>query len=107
MHVQVSYINRNRASPIGLSRLWDDNRSGGRNGHGDALHLLRIKTDGTTELANSFTYSTWGAPTVLGTHDNSNNGGADYGDLGFRFLYVGEFDVQWDNQFGLDRKSVV
>jgi RHS repeat-associated protein len=71
------------------------------NGHGDALHLLRIKADGTTELANTFTYSTWGAPTVDGTHDNSANGGADYGDLGFRYLYVGEFDVQWDNAFGL------
>ena len=71
------------------------------NGHGDALHLLRIKADGSTELANSFTYSTWGAPTVDGSHANSANGGADYGDLGFRYLYVGEFDVQWDNHFGL------
>lgn len=71
------------------------------NGHGDALQLLRIKPDGTTELANSFTYSTWGAPTIDATHDNSNNGGADYGDLGFRYLYVGEFDVQWDNTYGL------
>jgi RHS repeat-associated protein len=71
------------------------------NGHGDALHLLRIKADGSTELANTFTYSTWGTPTVDGTHNNSANGGADYGDLGFRYLYVGEFDVQWDNAFGL------
>ncbi len=71
------------------------------NGHGDALHLLRIVDGGTTELANSFTYSTWGTPTVDGSHDNSANGGADYGDLGFRYLYVGEFDVQWDNTFGL------
>ena len=31
----------------------------------------------------------------------ANNGGAAYGDLGFRHLYVGEFDVQWDNTFGL------
>ncbi len=29
------------------------------------------------------------------------NGGPDYGDLGFRYLYVGEFDVHWDNTFGL------
>lgn len=71
------------------------------NGHGDALHLLRILADGSTELANTFTYSTWGAPTVDGSHDNSANSGADYGDLGFRYLYVGEFDVQWDNAFGL------
>jgi len=70
------------------------------------LLTLRKVTDsapipGTTELANSFTYSTWGAPSVDGTHDNSANGGADYGDLGFRYLYVGQFDVQWDNTFGL------
>jgi RHS repeat-associated protein len=71
------------------------------NGHGDALSLLRITADGTTELANSVTYSTWGLPTVDGSHDNRANGGADYGDLGFRYLYVGEFDVQWDNAFGL------
>lgn len=71
------------------------------NGHGDALNLLRIKADGSTELANSFSYSTWGTPTVDGSHANSANGGAGYGDLGFRYLYVGEFDVQWDNTFGL------
>lgn len=70
------------------------------NGHGDVLHLLRIKADGTTELANSFAYSTWGEPTITGTPVNSATG-QPYGDLGFRYLYVGEFDVQWDNTFGL------
>jgi RHS repeat-associated protein len=63
------------------------------NGHGDALGLWRINTDGTLTLANSFTYSTWGAATV-GTHNG-------YPDLGFRFRYVGEFDVQWDDVHGL------
>jgi RHS repeat-associated protein len=71
------------------------------NGHGDALNLLRVKSDGTTELANSFTYSTWGTPTVDGTHPNSAHANTAYGDLGFRYLYVGQFDVQWDNTFGL------
>ena len=37
-------------------------------------------------------YSTWGTPTVT-----SVNG---YGDLGFRYLYVGRFDVQWDDFAG-------
>lgn len=63
------------------------------NGHGDALALWRIETDGSLTLANSFTYTTWGAPTT-----STHNGIAD---LGFRFLYVGEFDVQWDNVHGL------
>jgi RHS repeat-associated protein len=63
------------------------------NGHGDALNLLRINADGTTTLANSYAYSSWGAPTT-----STHNG---IGDLGFRFLYVGRSDVQWDNAFGL------
>jgi RHS repeat-associated protein len=63
------------------------------NGHGDALNLLRVNGDGTTTLANSFTYDTWGKPTIA-THNG-------IGDLGFRYLYVGRFDVQWDDQFGL------
>lgn len=63
------------------------------NGHGDALALWRVEADGTLTLANSYTYDTWGRPTTA-TH----NGIAD---LGFRFLYVGEFDVQWDDSFGL------
>lgn len=63
------------------------------NGHGDALGLWRIETNGTLTLANSYSYSTWGTPTTA-TH----NGIAD---LGFRFLYVGEFDVQWDSVHGL------
>ncbi len=63
------------------------------NGHGDALGLWRIESDGRLTLANSYSYSTWGTPTTA-TH----NGIAD---LGFRFLYVGEFDVQWDSVHGL------
>lgn len=63
------------------------------NGHGDALNLLRLNADGTTTLANSFTYDTWGRPSTT-----VHNGIAD---LGFRYLYVGQFDVQWDDQFGL------
>ncbi len=62
-------------------------------GHGDALALWRQNADGTTTLANSFTYDTWGKPTTS-VHNS-------IGDLGFRFLYVGEFDVQWDDAFGL------
>ena len=72
------------------------------NGHGDALGLWRVTSDGSLELANSFTYSTWGKPTISGTHPNTANANTAYGDLGFRFLYVGEFDVQWDDAFGLD-----
>ncbi len=63
------------------------------NGHGDAIALYRLETDGTLSLANSYRYSTWGTPTTT-THGGS-------ADLGFRFLYVGEFDVQWDDPFGL------
>jgi RHS repeat-associated protein len=63
------------------------------NGHGDALNLLRVNGDGTTTLANTFTYDTWGTPTSA-THNG-------IGDLGFRYLYVGQLDVQWDNLFGL------
>lgn len=63
------------------------------NGHGDALNLLQVNGDGTTTLANSFTYDSWGRPTTS-THNS-------IGDLGFRYLYVGEFDVQWDDSFGL------
>lgn len=62
------------------------------NGHGDALGLHRQNADGTTTLANSYTYDTWGRPATA-TH----NGIAD---LGFRFLYVGRHDVQWDDAFG-------
>jgi RHS repeat-associated protein len=63
------------------------------NGHGDALALYRIETSGTLTLANSFSYSSWGAPTTA-THNG-------IGDLGFRFLYVGQYGVAWDNAFGL------
>lgn len=64
------------------------------NGHGDALALHRIDpVNGTLTLANSYTYSSWGAPTTT-THNSIP-------DLDFRFLYVGRYDVQWDNAFGL------
>lgn len=63
------------------------------NGHGDALALWRIESAGTLTLANSFSYSTWGTPTTTVA--------AGFSDLGFRFLYVGAHDVQWDNAFGL------
>ncbi len=63
------------------------------NGHGDATGLWRVNADGTLTLANSFTYDTWGRPT-LGTHNG-------IGDLGFRYRYVGASDVQWDDAFGL------
>jgi len=62
------------------------------NGHGDAMNVGRINADGTLTLANSYRYDTWGRPTTT-TH----NGIAD---LGFRYLYVGAADVQWDNQLG-------
>jgi hypothetical protein len=51
--------------------------------------MWRVEPDGSLTLANSYTYSSWGQPATA-TH----NGIAD---LGFRFLYVGEFDVQWDD----------
>jgi RHS repeat-associated protein len=63
------------------------------NGHGDALALYRVESTGLLTLANSYTYDTWGKPTTT-----PHNGSAD---LGFRFTYVGEFDVQWDDAFGL------
>ena len=63
------------------------------NGHGDALNLDRLNADGTVTLANSFSYSSWGAPTTA-THNGIGN-------LAFRFLYVGRSDVQWDDSFGL------
>ena len=64
------------------------------NGHGDALALWRIETTGALTLANSYSYSTWGAPTTF-THNA-------YADLGLRFLYVGREGVAWDDfGFGL------
>ncbi len=63
------------------------------NGHGDALALWRITGDGSLTLANSYTYSTWGAPTTA-THNA-------YPDLGYRYLYVGAQGVAWDNALGL------
>ncbi len=63
------------------------------NGHGDAMALWKIESTGALTLANSFTYGTWGEPTTA-THNS-------IGDLGFRFLYVGMWDVQWDAVLGL------
>jgi RHS repeat-associated protein len=63
------------------------------NGHGDAMALYRIESNGSLTLANSYTYGTWGTPTTA-THNSIP-------DLGFRFLYVGAWDVQWDDAFGL------
>jgi RHS repeat-associated protein len=62
------------------------------NGHGDALNLVKV-AKGSATLANSFTYETWGAATV-----QTHNG---FGDLGFRFRYVGQFGVQDDRVHGL------
>jgi RHS repeat-associated protein len=64
------------------------------NGHGDAMALYRIESSGSLTLANSFAYGTWGKPTTA-THNS-------IADLGFRFLYVGQWDVQWDSAYGLD-----
>lgn len=63
------------------------------NGHGDATGLWRKNADGTLTLANSYTYSGWGMPTTTVA--------PTFSDLHFRFLYVGAFDVQWDDSFGL------
>jgi len=63
------------------------------NGHGDAGSLDLLNADGTLTPVNTFSYSTWGAPTT------TVSSGAT--DLAFRFLYVGSGDVQTDNDFGL------
>jgi RHS repeat-associated protein len=63
------------------------------NGHGDATALWRVDTGGALTLANSFTYDSWGAPTVA-THNLVP-------DLAFRFLYIGSEDVAWDGALGL------
>lgn len=65
------------------------------NGHGDALALERLDpVTGTLTVANRFSYSTWGAPTLT-----LHNG---YGDLGFRYRYVGQWGVAWDGHAGAD-----
>ncbi len=63
------------------------------NGHGDALALSEIDP-GTGLLAPAarYTYSTWGTPTI-----SAQSG---YGNLEFRYLYVGRHDVQWDDFAG-------
>jgi hypothetical protein len=63
------------------------------NGHDDALALWKINTDGTLQLANSYSYSPWDTPTT-----STHNG---HSDLGFRYLYVGQHGVQWDNALTL------
>ena len=63
------------------------------NGHGDAIGAWRINADGTLTLANSYTYTSWGSPTTTPA--------SGFSDLGLRFLYVGQGDVQWDNFSGL------
>jgi RHS repeat-associated protein len=64
-------------------------------GHGDALALERLDpVTGTLTVANRFSYSTWGAPTL-----SLHNG---YGDLGFRYRYVGQWGVAWDGYAGAD-----
>ena len=66
------------------------------NGHGDALATWQVNGDGTLTLANSYTYDTWGKPTV---RDGSGTvlTWSDTGNIRFRFLYVGAHDVQWDD----------
>ena len=63
------------------------------NGHGDAMNLIEIDARGSATLANSFSYDTWGRATVT-THNG-------FGDLGFRFRYVGQYGVQDDAVVGL------
>jgi RHS repeat-associated protein len=65
------------------------------NGHGDALALERLDPGtGTLTVANRFSYSTWGTPTLT-----LHNG---YGDLGFRYRYVGQWGVASDGYAGAD-----
>jgi RHS repeat-associated protein len=59
------------------------------NGHGDALALSEINTDGTLTRANRFAYTTWGTPNLVAE--------TGYGDLGFRYRYVGQHGVAWDD----------
>jgi RHS repeat-associated protein len=67
------------------------------NGHGDALALWRINaTDGSLTLANSYTYSTWGAPTTYNAAGQLI-GWTHADNLRFRFLYVGRMGVAWDD----------
>jgi RHS repeat-associated protein len=64
------------------------------NGHGDAASIWKVDAStGALTLANSFTYTTWGAPATT-THNS-------IADLAFRFLYVGRAGVAWDSTFGL------
>jgi RHS repeat-associated protein len=63
------------------------------NGHGDVLALSEIDpVNGTLTRANRFSYSTWGTPTLAIE--------TGYGDLGFRYRYVGRYGVAWDGYAG-------
>jgi RHS repeat-associated protein len=68
------------------------------NAHGDASSLNFINTDGSISPVNSYSYSTWGAPTTTVASGAT--------DVAFRLLYVGSGDVQWDNDFGLGLEYV-
>ncbi len=92
-----SYLVDNSGAVVKMTRSFGDSSDGTYlviwNGHGDALALWKVETSGALTLANSYTYTTWGAPTTT-----PHNG---YPDLEFRFVYVGQHDVQWDNNYGL------
>jgi RHS repeat-associated protein len=69
------------------------------NGHGDATAIWKIDTStGLLTLANTFTYTTWGTPSTT-THNA-------FADLGFRFLYVGQKGVTWDNNLSLGLENM-
>ena len=59
------------------------------NGHGDAIALSKVDTSGALTVANRYRYSTWGTPEPTTTLNG-------YGDLRFRYLYVGQYGVTWD-----------
>jgi len=66
------------------------------NGHGDALALLEIDpATGALTRANRYSYSTWDTPTLVAE--------TGYGDLGFRYRYVGRASVAWDGFAGCCR----
>jgi RHS repeat-associated protein len=61
--------------------------------HGDALSVSEVDpATGAATVANRYAYQTWGRPTTT-----TANG---YPDLGFRYLWVGASDVQWDDSAG-------
>ncbi len=61
--------------------------------HGDALSVSEVDpATGAATAANRYAYQTWGRPATA-----TANG---YPDLGFRYLWVGASDVQWDDAAG-------